>query len=146
MLAMIDHGTTRAEHETEQQSILLRIRKGMRVVDAKGEAIGSVHWVYPGDASVDEPPLRRDGVSPVHANGSMHQANDDLLAGSFAADDEAGSTTLEATARRLLTTGFARIDGEGLAPECRYFTPDQVERVDENGVHLTIARSSMRRR
>jgi hypothetical protein len=69
-----------------------------------------------------------------------------VLAGTFADDGEAGGTTLEATARRLLNTGFVRIDGEGLAPECRYFTPDQVERVDENGVHLTIAHGCLRRR
>ncbi len=113
---------------------LARVREGMTVYDARGEAIGTVESVFLGDVSDDA--IEQGGnaaVSPdIDLSGDKSLV--DNIAEVFAPDD-----LPRELAERLLNSGYVRLDVEGLLAADRYIMPEQISSVTGDSVRLRVS-------
>jgi len=107
------------------------IKKGMKVFDNSGDEIGTVEWVHFGEA--EGPPATGAATPP-----SEHLQSDlvETVGNAFKSDD-----LPQELRERLLMRGFVKMDSKKLFGVDRYVMTDQIEKVDKNGVHLTVADS-----
>lgn len=132
------HGTADV---TQEHSILNEIHEGMTVYDANRDNIGEVEFVHFGAASATQ---RAHGTGPATIT-SADTGYDRPFAGMIASIFNPGEIPDE-LAERLYRTGFVRIDSAGLFAADRYVTPDQISRVDQDGVYLNVDRDGLLRR
>lgn len=128
---------------TQSHSKLSGIREGMGVFDRKDNHIGKVDFVYFGAVS-DIQQARGTGPASAAPGDSMSMRNDtlvDWLADAFHPNDV--PTELR---ERLETNGFIRVDADGLFAADRFVTPDQIARVDDDRVQLTLERDQLIKR
>jgi hypothetical protein len=123
---------------SDERTPLLAITEGMSVHDSAGKRIGKVRNV------------RMGGNDPVDAGRQANEAGTnapDSDVGGFAstlitglgetfASDE--SALPDEERQNLLNKGYIQIDSSGLFAADRFATPDQIARVDGDGVHLNV--------
>jgi hypothetical protein len=117
--------------------ILARIREGMDVYDQRGDRLGTVERVYLGEASEEAIASGRGPATAPDPDWRDHSFVDDLVQ-AFAPDP-----VPEVVRARLLQHGFIRVDAAGIFAKDRYVTPDQIARVEPDGVHLRIGRDRL---
>jgi hypothetical protein len=110
---------------------LKMIKKGMKVFDNSGDEIGTVEWVHFGE--VQGPPAT-GAASPSTELGASDLI--ESVGNAFKSDD-----LPKELQERLLMHGFVKMDSKTLFGADRYVMSDQIDRVDKNGVHLTVADS-----
>lgn len=128
---------------TSRHSILTLIREGMGIYDMRDEHIGEVDFVHFGAASetqqelgtgpqtvtpADDPQMRRDTII-------------DNIAEAFAPNDIPDQ--LES---KLLMSGYVRMDADGFFAADRFIMPDQIARVENDRVYLTVNRDQLIKR
>jgi hypothetical protein len=102
-------------HERElQRDFLTIIREDMPVYEQDGRRIGNVKYVHPIDGNDDKREATLDRLAHIPSE----------IQG------------------RLLNSGFIQIDCGLLQPDC-YATPDQITRIQDDGVHLNIGRDQL---
>lgn len=94
------------------------VREGMRVVDARGEEVGTVDAVRMGDPEA----VTDAGESPRDPG---------LVSGG----EDAGVS--QQAQHQLERVGYVRIDRSGLLSGSAYAAADEIARVDGDQVHLT---------
>ncbi|MCC6613337.1 MAG: hypothetical protein IT320_07645 [Anaerolineae bacterium] len=99
----------------QPDDVLLDIHEGMAVFDRNEDKVGTVRYVRFGDDSADD-------MTP--------------------SDDSRVDHAPRALRTRMLQSGFFRINNGLLRRDC-YATPDIVSRVDDEGVHLNVAKDLM---
>ena len=125
----------------EGSRILQWVHEGMEVYDSKGDRIGKVRNLYMGTASEE---AVEKGTGPAAA-----QAPQDL--GHTILDDFAralgGDVDMPETLRnRLLYEGYIRIDTKGLFASDYYATPEQIDVVSGEKVHLSVTKDKLIKR
>lgn len=132
-----------------------RVREGMTVLDAEENEIGTVAEVQMGDpdaagpagatsgeVSVGDvdvgaavPPVAAGGITAAGTGGAPAGAVAPLL--SAAGSGDAGEPDVPAPLRRkLLRSGYIKVDGPGLFAHDRYVPGDQIAAVSEDTVRL----------
>lgn len=122
----------------QQHTILKTVREGMEVYDSQGDKIGTVDDLYFG-ASTDE--QNKYGVGAATApDPSLRDDTlvDNIAEGIFGADD-----LPEEMRARLVNHGYIRIDAANLFGSDRYALPEQIDRVQNDHVHLNVRRSQL---
>lgn len=139
------HHTTQHTHGTmdmtQEHSMLNDVYEGMAVYDAQRNQIGNVEFVHFGAASATQ---RAHGAGPVTvspADTGYDRPLVDMVASIFSPGE-----VPDQLAQKLYRTGFVRIDSAGLFAADRYITPDQIARVDKDGVYLTVTRDELIKR
>jgi hypothetical protein len=121
------------QHEVELGSkILTQVREDMAVFNSANQKIGTVEAVYLGTASEED---RELGTAPNTAD-SPRQPGDTftrMLADIFNPND-----IPEEMAERLWYSGYIRVDAPGLFRADRFVTPEEINFVDRDGVHLKV--------
>lgn len=129
----------RLANESMPDSILLRVREGMDVLDADGERIGKVRELFFGTSSSS---ALSHGTGAVTTTGvDLDPARDDFV--DILANALVGPERIPDTLRaRLRREGFVQIDSAGLFAADRFAMPDQIRRVDDR-VHLNVKRDDL---
>jgi hypothetical protein len=111
------------------------VQEGMTVYNNERKKIGSVDAVYLGSASEE---ARDMGVAPAVAS-SPRQPGDAfqrMLGSIFHPND-----VPDEVAERLWYSGFIRVDAPGLFAADRFVTPEEIDFVDREGVHLRVRKA-----
>ncbi|WP_329106340.1 hypothetical protein OG792_00710 [Micromonospora sp. NBC_01699] len=109
---------------------IAQVTNGMRVVDPGGEEVGTVVAVRLGDpnAVTAQDPPTGDGVLgagvPHTENGDEPDVPPDLAA-------------------RLLRTGYLKVDSRGILTQDLYVEADQIAKVNQDVVELTVDRTRL---
>lgn len=141
---MTHHTTRQAQgvmDTTQEQSILNDVHEGMTVYDANLDRIGTVDYVQFGAASDSQ---RAQGSGPATvapADNGYDQPLVDMVASVFNPGDMP-----DEMAQKLQHSGFIRIDSNGLFAADRYVIPDNIARVDSNGVYLSATSDELLKR
>lgn len=138
---MTHHTTNQAQgvmDVTQEQSILNDVHEGMAVYDAKRNKIGEVETVHFGVAGEGTRAQATGPATVAPADTGYDQPIVDLFASVFSPGE-----VPDQLAQKLYRTGFVRIDSAGLFAADRYVTPEQIARVDKNGVYLTVSRDEL---
>jgi hypothetical protein len=113
---------------SDNDNMLKKIEEGMKVYDNTGDKIGTVEFIHFSEANGSEhtgaaaPPSEPVRLDPI-----------EILRKVFGADN-----LPEEMRERLLMQGFIKIDSAKLFGADRYVMLDQISKVDEDGVHLTV--------
>jgi hypothetical protein len=105
------------------------IEEGMQVFDNQGNKVGTVEFIHFSEANGSE----TFTAASTPAEPSEWNLID--IIGKFFGSDNLPEELRE----RLLMHGFIRIDSAKLFGADRYVMPDQIAKVDKNGVHLKVA-------
>lgn len=122
------------------QSILKNVRKDMTVKDSAGNRIGTVKDIYFG-ADSDE--MMKHGAGAATAPDPSVRENslvEDVARGLFDVD---GENLPEEMRQRLINEGYIRIDTAGLFRSDRFILPEQIARVHDDHVHLSVAKDDL---
>ncbi len=111
--------------DSAASDIISHVRPGMTVVDATGEALGTVDYVRMGDP----------GAATV---GADMPADPGFFEAIFASQSEPDLP--EPLRSRLLRLGFIKVDGEGWIDTDHYVTADLIDRVSGDTVTLTATK------
>ncbi|MEV1288212.1 hypothetical protein [Micromonospora sp. NPDC049679] len=111
---------------------IAQVTTGMHVVDAAGDEIGTVIRVRVGDpnAAVAQGPTigagSLEGRVPDPETGDEPEVPPDIAA-------------------RMLRSGYLKVDGEGLFGRDLYVEADQIAKVNQDVVELTVMKSRLTR-
>lgn len=105
------------------------VREGMRVVDADGDEVGTVDQVQLGDPEAT-------------TTQGEDRSSDGLLEGIASAFTDTGPDVHPQLAARLTRTGYLKVD-PGLGRKDRFAAADQVERVADDVVYLTVQKDQL---
>ncbi|MEV4753570.1 hypothetical protein AB0J86_00405 [Micromonospora sp. NPDC049559] len=109
---------------------IAQVTTGMRVVDADGNEVGTVLSTAPGD------PNAVAAQNPPGGTG--------MLSGKVPHTEDGDEPEVPADlAARLLRTGYLRVDGKGLLARDLYVAADQIARVNQDVVELTVPRTML---
>ena len=108
-----------------------QVREDMAVVDSANERVGKVKDVKMGD-----PEAATGEGQQVGAPSSLT----DRISAAFGASDPA---VPDAEAARLLRLGYVRIDTAGLFASDTYAASDQIQRVADDTVYLTVPKAAL---
>ena len=113
--------------------VLTYIHEGMAVHDLQDHRIGTVSDVFMGEAieTNDE-----RGTGPASVDTPPDEPN--TLVRDIAQALVPGDTLPETVRARLLRSGYIRINRGGILPGHSYATPEQIAKVSENKVHLSV--------
>ena len=109
--------------DSPEVQIPVQVRKGMRVVDANGEALGKVEFVQFGDPDAVT-------VSPIVLQDRIGLREEYL--------DGAEPHVPEPFFSHLLRLGYVKIDGRGWIDTDYYVTPEMIQSVSGNTVTLKL--------
>ncbi|HMN29688.1 MAG TPA: hypothetical protein PKE45_16175 [Caldilineaceae bacterium] len=126
---------TQITKEQSGSKILTQVREGMTVFNRANKKIGAVEAIYLGTASEEE---RELGTAPATAD-SPRQPGD-----AFArmwADIFNPNDVPNEVAERLWYSGYLRIDAPGLFSADRFVTPEEIDFVAQDGVHLKVRKA-----
>ena len=118
--------------DPKEQSLLHQVTEEMRVYDADGQHVGKVAALYYGD-------------SPQAATPADTPVEDELTEGPARDVSEIMEPTEalpEEVRARLRRYGFIRVDAGVLTSDV-YVLPDDIDHVDEDGVHLSISEDEL---
>jgi hypothetical protein len=107
------------------------VHKGMRVVDAVGDDIGTVDIVKMGDHQ----------AATIQGEADTYDSMTDRLATVFGWDNEPDLPPQ--LAAHLLRVGFIKIDTKGLFSKNRYVAADHIAGVSGDTVRLTVNKDNM---
>jgi hypothetical protein len=128
---------------TGQFSILSQVREGMDIYDVRDNHIGHVDFVHFGAASetqqelgtgpasntvADEPRMRRDTIIDNIAEAFYPNEVPDQLE------------------NKLLMSGYIRMDADGIFAADRFITPEQIVRVSDDKVFLSVNKDQLVKR
>jgi len=113
--------------DSAASAVINRVRRGMTVVDANGEELGSIEEVKMGDP----------GAATV---GGDVPADPGLIAAFFGGVEP---DLPEALRARLLRFGYVKVDGKGWIDTDRYIVADQIGNVSGDTVTLTVAKERL---
>jgi hypothetical protein len=106
--------------------VMTRIREGMRVLDAKGDEVGTVESLKMGSAEA------------ATAQGQTADGDDglfeDLVAG-LAGD---GDDLPDQQRDRMLRLGYIKVDRKGLFKDDVYVVSEDIRRVGDDVVYITF--------
>ena len=119
-------------------NLLMRVEKGMRVLDRDRHEIGTVERVQIGDDDPSTPEV--EAADP----GVLRQRRESILGA--LADAFRTDGLPDEVQERLLLQGFVRIDSKGLFASDRYVTPDQIMAVDDDAVTLSVGKDELVKR
>lgn len=105
------------------------VREGMRVVDADGNEVGKVDEVQLGDPE----------AASTHGEG---RPSDGFMEGIASAFTDTGPDVHPQLAARLTRTGYVKVD-PGLGRKDRFAAADQVQRVADDVVYLTVGEDQL---
>lgn len=125
---------TQATSSYQDSSLLTKIYQGMDVFNNANEHIGTVEAVYLGATADSEP-----GAEPATPDD---QAVPGTRIQRFVAELFDPTDMPDEIAERLRHSGYIRIDGPGLLAGDRFVTPDQIARVNDEGVFLRTAHAA----
>jgi hypothetical protein len=111
---------------SKHDNMLNMIQEGMKVFDNSGDEVGTVEWVHFGEV--------KGAASP--STGPVSSDWDEIVGDAFSSDK-----LPKELRERLLMHGFVKMDSKKLFGADRYVMFDQIDRVEKNGVHLTVADS-----
>jgi hypothetical protein len=121
--------------EQSGSKILNQVHEGMDVFNRANKKIGTVDAVYLGTASEEE---RELGTAPATAD-SPRQPGDAF--GRMWAEIFNPSDVPDEVAERLWYSGYLQVDAPGLFGADRFVTPEEIDFVAQDGVHLKGARA-----
>lgn len=125
---------------TGRFSILSQVHEGMGVYDVQDNHIGSVAFVHFGAASETQQELGTGPASPAPADNPQMR-EDSLVDNLIEAWDP--TELPEELRERLLLSGYVRLDTAGLFASDRFITPEQIARVDDDKVFLSVDRDGL---
>jgi hypothetical protein len=104
----------------------------MDVFNTQNETIGKVEGVFLGTAT---PEQRKYGTGPATADpiDTIDDTFVEMIADVFAPDE-----IPDEVAERLRYSGFVRVNAVGFGGSDRFVTPDQIDHVSDEGVHLRL--------
>lgn len=118
--------------QMNDNDVISQIRKGMHVVDAAGEEVGTVEYVQMGDPEATT--TAGNEPRPVNLVGALAET---VLPG------EAEPDVPEPLRTRLVRSGFIKIDAPGLLQPDRYVSSERIRDVAEDRVQLTVSRAGL---
>lgn len=121
------------------QSVLKSIHKGMEVKDVEGNNIGTVKDLYFG-ADSDEMMSHGAGAATAPDPSVREDSLIDNVARAFTDFDD---DLPEEMRKRLINEGYIRIDTAGLFRSDRFILPEQIARVHDEHVHLTVTKDEL---
>lgn len=113
---------------------IVHVREGMRVVDRRGEGVGTVEAVRMGDS---------EAVTPRGQDVGARSGLIDGIRAAFAGNDPPVPPEI---ADRLLRIGYLKIDGKGILDRDFYVLADQVAGVSGDVVRLSVDRRELVRK
>jgi hypothetical protein len=127
-----------------EESILGRVREGMKVVDREGNQVGDVKEVRFGDQSATAP-----GRGPATTEGQGEIENDPSGFSDFAVgfgrkpDDEPESDLIK---KQMQLSGYLRVSASGLFSGERFVMPEHIDKVAEDEVLLSVKEDDLPKR
>jgi hypothetical protein len=129
------------EGQSQENTIIRRIREGMKVYDNQKERIGKVDELHFGAAS---PTQSAQGTGPATTTPADSPGENSFAR--MIADVFNPGEIPDVLAEKLLRTGYIRIDSAGLFAADRYIMPNQIASVSDEGVYLKVARDELIKR
>jgi hypothetical protein len=120
----------------EDNSLLMMVREGMRVLDSSGAAIGKVRSVQMGGNDPEDAERQAREAGPIDRDDTFSAAStlSDLPDTLFRFNDGlAGEVRLD-----LQRKGFIQIDSAGFFAADRYAAADQIASVEGDDVVLSV--------
>jgi len=117
-------------------SLLMQVRKGMKVYDNAKNEVGTVDYVHFGDEDPQHPGPETEGVSPA-VRADVNSVVE-IIAEVFSPD-----RLPEELKSRLLREGFIRVAVPGLFQADRFVLPSQIHTVNGEQVMLNISKSAL---
>jgi hypothetical protein len=116
------------------QNLMMQIHEGMTVYDRTGDAVGKVTFIRFGEENPAQP-------GPETITGSRTDTSESSLVEDIAEvfDDHDLPETIRGRLRRY---GYIQIDA-GLLASDRLVFPDQVARIEQDGVHLNVTNDEL---
>lgn len=114
---------------TPEPGPIVRVDVGMPVLDSDGEQVGTVAELKMGDPEAVTPEGQR---MPGGTTGTLTDPGD---------EDEPG--VHPQFAAQLLRTGYIKINAKGWFARDLYAGAEQIDRVDDAGVRLSVPRSRL---
>ncbi len=112
-------------------SLLDLVAKGMPVVDASGKVIGKIEHAVP-------PNPKAAAFEEVYT-----AADQNILFMGLNSVLGTEPRVPEDTARRLFSTGYVKIDGRGFLARNSYAATDEIDRVEDGKVYLSLHRHEL---
>lgn len=116
-----------------QSTAIVHARKGMRVVDAAGDQVGTVDMVQMGDPDA----VTTEGQTTGDTDAGIPSRVAEAFVGG--AEPHLGPSAGE----RLRRLGFVKIDSKGLFSKDRYAAAEDIARVEADTVHLAKSRDEL---
>ena len=128
---------------TGRHSILAQIRNGMGIYDVRDERIGEVDFVHFGAASETQQELGTGPAVPGPADSPQMREDSiiDNIAEAFYPNEIPNQLQ-----EKLLLTGYVRMDADGFFAADRFIMPDQIARVADDRVYLSVNRDQLIKR
>ncbi len=125
--------------DKRESNLLKQVHRGLKVVGPDNKDIGSVDFVYFGDASDT---AQDRGMGPATARDLDRQPGGLMQDVARAFDpDELPDEVRE----RLIHGGFVRVD-TGLLGSDRYVIPEQIKNVENDKVYITASKDELIKR
>ena len=125
---------------TGRHSILAQIREGMDIYDVNDSHIGSVDFVHFGAASETQRGL---GTGPAtSAPADDPKMREDSIIDNIAEAFQPNEVPQELR-EKLLVSGYIRMDASGIFATDRFIVPDQIVRVADEKVYLSVDRDKL---
>ena len=128
---------------TGRQSILVQIREGMDIYDVRDKHIGTVDFVHFGAASETQLEFGIGPAGPTAADNPQMRRDSivENIAEAFDSD-----TVPEVLREKLLVSGYIRMDADGIFAADRFIMPQQIVRVEDEKVFLSVKRDQLVKR
>lgn len=116
-----------------------QIQVGMKVFDSERHEIGKVDGLkFPENAVAP-------GVEPATLDAADDDRRDDTILDAVA--EAFGREEIPEPLRsQLLRDGYVRLDAKGLFAHDRYILPEQIARLDAEGIQLNVTRDALIKR
>lgn len=116
-----------------------QIQVGMKVFDSERHEIGKVDGLkFPENAVAP-------GVEPATLDAADDDRRDDTILDAVA--EAFGRDEIPEPLRsQLLRDGYVRLDAKGLFAHDRYILPEQIARLDAEGIQLNVTRDALIKR
>ncbi|MGE3913662.1 MAG: hypothetical protein AB7K36_30210 [Chloroflexota bacterium] len=108
------------------------VREGMTVVDSTGEKVGKIEGLKMGD-----PGTATEMGNELQETGFLGD-----IAEAFAGDEREPDVPGPLRAQ-LLRSGYIKVDGGFFFGTDRYVTPDRIQAVRDDTVHLTVPKDQL---
>lgn len=125
---------------TGRHSVLTQIHEGMDIYDVNDSHIGSVDFVHFGAASETQQQLGVGPAAPAPADNP--QVREDSIIDNIAEAFQPNEVPQELR-EKLLVSGYIRMDAAGIFATDRFIVPEQIVRVADEKVYLSVNRDKL---